>query len=469
MELNRLFLFHQPVIFKVALVFLSLIVFYSCKDEPLNVGKNVLPPEEILDVEVKELSVNLHTVDMEPVYTRSRGASPVGSFNDPLFGVVSAEFVTDFTFYSGFGFRGGIDPDTVSYLDLELVVKFSTDYANNTEIDFNVYQLTEPIPNYSFSDFEIDPGIYNPVKLNLSSPEIENEVLTDINGNDSITDKILGYRVFLSDDFGKSLITPEIINDSAYYSDSIFRSLFYGFYFEVEDRSNEGGGLITVNHTDTRLILRTSEKTKDDTTNIVENSYILASPEYAGTSINMYRSQNSTTINSVLNDTVNDQEFAYIQSLVGPKIAISIPGLFEKRRELNYKASVSKAELILPIDSFTYDNKLFRPPYYLGIRDVANDTNIIDDGLINGYFGGTLDTVNLEYRFNMGNYIHYFLRDSINSMDERLYLFGGSYIPMPGYYADVTYFSLTTPGRVVLNSGTATRQPRLRIIYSKLP
>ena len=147
----------------------------------------------------------------------------------------------------------------------------------------------------------------------------------------------------------------------------------------------------------------------------------------------------------------------------------SIPGLFEKRREYNYKAAVSKAELVLPIDTLTFDYKLYRAPSYLGIRDVVNDTNIIDDGLLPGYFGGVLDTINYEYRFNLGNYIHYFLRDSISYNDERLYLFAARLLTISGYPSDITYFSLATPGRVVLNSVDATKQPILRIIYSKLP
>jgi hypothetical protein len=284
-----------------------------------------------------------------------------------------------------------------------------------------------------------------------------------------ITDEIIGYRVFLSDDFGRDLLDPELLRDSAYYYDSIFRAHLYGFYFEVDDRSAEGGGLINVSHSDTRLILRTTDTLSGGIVDTVDNEFVLAHPDLAGTSINMYRAEYGSTINSVLNDTVNDQEFSYIQSLVGPKIIASIPGLFDKRREYNYKAAVSKAELVLPIDTLTFDKKLYKSPVYLGVRDVANDTNIIDDGLLPGYFGAFLDTVNFEYRINIGNYVHNFLRDSIGYNDERLYLFGGRYMTVSTYPSEITYYSLITPGRVVLNSVNATRQPFLRIIYSKLP
>jgi hypothetical protein len=467
MELNKPFSCRQPNILKVVVFIFSLITFLSCKEEPLKVGQNILPEEENFGVGIDTLAVNLHTLDMEPVYTRDRGISPLGSVNDPLFGVITGEFVTDFTFYSGVEFRAGLD--SIGYVNLELVVRFSSTYADNSEINFKVYKLYESIPDYSYSDFKLEPGMYDPVELNIGNPEPEYGTELDTSGVEIPTDEIIGYRVFLSDEFGKDFLDPDLITDSAYYYDSIFRSYFHGFYFEVEDRTGEGGGLISLSHIDSRLILRTSDTLKSGVIDTVENEFVLAYPDLGGTSINMYRSNFSSIINSVLNDTNDDHNVAYIQSLVGPKILVSIPELFAKRREYNYKVSVSKAELVLPIDSSTYDKNIYKAPQYLGIRDVMNDTNIIDDGLLPLYFGGILDTINYEYRFNIGNFIHYFLRDSISFTDERLYLFGARYLTITGYPTDITYFSLTTPGRVVLNSINSGKQPLLRIIYSELP
>lgn len=467
MELNKFFSWNQPNISKVVFFIFSLIIFQACKEEPLQVGQNILPEDEILGVGVDTLQVELHTLTMEPVFTRDLGISPLGGMNDPLFGSVTCDFVTDFTFAGSFDFN----EETDSLVNLELIVKFSSTYANYSGINFNVYKLNVPIPGDAYSNFEPDPGMYDTEKLNLGNPEAVHETETDTLGNE-ISDEITEYRVFLSNEFGKSLLNSEIIKDSAYYYDSIFRSYFYGFYFEAVHQSGKALGLINLSHTDSRLILRTArfnDTLKENDIDTIENEFVLAYPDLGGTSINMYHSNFSSTISAVLNDTVRDQEYSYIQSLVGPKTLISIPGLFAKRREYNYKASVSKAELVLPIDTITFDNDYYKAPVYLGIRDVEKDTNIIDDGLISGYFGGVLDTINMEYRFNVGNYIHYFLRDSLTFTDERLYLFAANYYELSSYPAAVTYFSLTTPGRVVLNSVNATRKPILRIIYSKLP
>ena len=467
MVLNKLFSFLQPCFSKVAFFIVFLMLFLSCKEEPLEVGKDILPEEELLGVGIDTLSVELFTVGMGPVYTRDRGISPLGSVFDPVFGVNSAEFVTDFTFGENFNFGNEIDERY--FVNLELVIKFSSSYGDNSEINFNVYKLNEEIPHYAYSNYKPEPGMYDPLPLNISSPEPEYGTEVDTSGNTVPTDEIIGYRVFLREDFGKTLLDRTVINDSAYFYDSIFRSYFHGFYFEVEDRSTEGGGLINVSHSSSLLILRLLDTLSTSVVDTVEHPFVLAHPELAGTSINMYRATYSGEINSVLNDTVNDQEFAYLQSLVGPMAMVSIPGLFEKRREYGYRAAVSLAELILPIDTLSYDRDLYRAPNYLGIRDVANDTNIIDDGLLPGYFGGILDTINMEYRFNIGNYVHYFLRDSLSMTDERLYVFPGSYLSVSGYPSDITFFSLTTPGRVLLNSVNSERKPTLRIIYSKLP
>jgi hypothetical protein len=459
MEPNKSFSFRNPVIARVAVLLFSTFFFLTCEKEPLNVGKNILPQEDSLGVVVDTLPVELHTLAMEPVYTLTRGTSPLGNVNDPLFGSVSCEFVTDFIYYSGFSFREGLD--SVEFVDIELVLKFTDTYVNNTDINFNVYKLNEAIPSYAYSNFHLDPGLYNPVKLNIEEPEPEYE-------NDTLGNEIIAYRVFLSDEFGESFLNPQLITDSAYYYDSVFRSYFHGLYIEVVEESENVGGLINISHYDSRILLRT-EQTQNGTASTVENELVLGYPESGGTSINMYRSSFSSTINSVLNDTVNDQSVAYIQSLVGPKVLISIPGLFELRNALDHQASISLAQLVLPIDTATYDNKEFIAPRYLGIRDVVNDTNIIDDGLLPSYFGGILDTVNYEYRISLGNYVHNFLRGSMDLNDESLYLFGARYLNVTGYPADITYFSLITPGRVVLNSVNANKPPILRIIYSKLP
>ena len=295
MELNKPFSCRQPNILKVVVFIFSLITFLSCKEEPLKVGQNILPEEENFGVGIDTLAVNLHTLDMEPVYTRDRGISPLGSVNDPLFGVITGEFVTDFTFYSGVEFRAGLD--STGYVNLELVVRFSSTYADNSEINFKVYKLYESIPDYSYSDFKLEPGMYDPVELNIGNPEPEYGTELDTSGVEIPTDEIIGYRVFLSDEFGKDFLDPDLITDSAYYYDSIFRSYFHGFYFEVEDRTGEGGGLISLSHIDSRLILRTSDTLKSGVIDTVENEFVLAYPDLGGTSINMYRSNFSSIIN----------------------------------------------------------------------------------------------------------------------------------------------------------------------------
>jgi hypothetical protein len=446
--------------------FFSIVVFFSsCNDDPLEIGKNILPGDDSLAVGIDTLAVEVSTAEMEPILAHTLGFSLLGVTSDPVFGKIYADFLTDFTWADSFYFDNGIPENNFRAEKLEMIIKVNGYYGPDSMINYEVYELLSDFPTYRYSDYELPDELWDRnAKLNVGNTYVEYDT--------SNGDIFLHQR--LSDDFMARLIDEDLIlNDGIYRDEDAFRNTFKGLYVKNGFIPNDGG-LVRVDYGSSRLVLSTFVTDTTGKEQAVKYEYVFGLPSLNGKSLNRYISYPAARVSNALSDNSGSHEYGYIQSLTGPKVRVSIPGLAQLRRELGYQASVNKAELIFPIDMQTLDMETYLPPAVLGMRDFVNDTNIIDDLLVSGYFGGRLDTARMEYRFNIGNYIHEYLRDSISFTDATLFVFGGRYITVrssiynPGEL-DITYYELSTPGRVVLNGSNASNPPLLRIIYSKFP
>lgn len=457
--------------YRLSFSLILIAVFFSCQDdEPLEIGRQILPDSEILEAFYDTMAVQIHTVDMEPVYAYSIGASLLGGVIDPTFGRLSADFITDYTFADTSYFPEGVPEEDFRLGKLELVIKLGSSYGYDSIIDFTVYELLSDFPDYKYSDFELTDDMWDQNMLSDGSPYFVVDTADTSNLQVYIHQK-------LSDDLMYRLTNKELVEEkNIYRNDSIFRSYFKGLYVKNGFVTSNQGGIIRVDYNTAKLVLSAVETDSADVDHDISFTYVLGYPDepVGGQSLNMYSYTPENDVSRVLNDTLNAQEFAYIQSMAGPKIRVQIPELKQLRRDLAYGAAVNSAELVITIDPGNTDFETFTPPSVLGVRDFLNDTNIIDDMLITGYFGAVLDTSRMEYRFNVGSYIHSYLRDSINFSDETLYLFGGQFVTVPATIANpsehnITYYNLSTFGRVVLNGGNSSNPPFLRIIYSSLP
>lgn len=457
--------------YRLSFSLILIAVFFSCQDdEPLEIGRNILPDSELLEAFYDTLAVQIYTVEMEPVYAYSIGSSLLGGVIDPVFGRLSADFITDFTFADTGYFNAGVPRDNFRLDTLELVIKLGSSYGYDSIIDFTVYELLSDFPDYQFSDFELTDDMWDQNMLSDGSPYFVVDKTDSSNWQVYIHQK-------LNDDFMNRLVDTNLVeNENIYTNDSIFRSYFKGLYVKNGFVTNNQGGIIRVDYNTAKLVLSATETDSDQIEHDVSFTYVLGYPDepVGGHSLNMYSYTPENDVSRVLNDSINPQELAYIQSMAGPKIRVQIPELSQLRRELAYGAAVNSAELVITIDPENTDYEIFPPPNVLGVRDFLKDTNIIDDMLVTGYFGAVLDTSRMEYRFNVGSYIHSYLRDSMNFSDETLYLFGGQFVTVPASIANpsehnITYYNLSTFGRVVLNGGNSSNPPFLRIIYSSLP
>lgn len=446
---------HLPL-FLGAAVF-SILLLSNCEDKPLDIGLDLLPEDELLDVVDSTFSVELYTISDEPLYTRSLGSSPLGVINDTVIGIFETEYITDFIYDREVSFFND-EPENIVLLDIKLEINYQVVYGDSTSLNFNVYELLEPMPDYTNSDYQIFSHMYDPEPLNVGEPVMmDTETPT--------------YEVTLSDDFGQGLIDANEIDtlmyDPEFYHN--FKDYFKGLYFATEPEEEAGGGIVIVDHRTSKMILRTLEYNIDSLRwDTLSNIFHMGNPNSAvdtgGVHLNLYSNDLTPEVEGVIDNFEVLHHRAFINSLSGPRVLVKIPALEQLRQEYEGEISVNFAHLIIPFDPDIYnrDKDLYTPPNKLGVYDSGLNSPILDDQLAENHLGGDLDDENYHYQFNIGNHVNAYLRSEESIYSNSLYLFAAKGSP-------VTNFKFT-PSRIILQQDSSiNKSPKIRIVYSIIP
>jgi hypothetical protein len=443
--------------------FFFLLIIVSCSEEPLRIGINLLPEDELLQVHDTVLTVELYTVSAEPLLSRSLTSNSLGSINDPVMGTLKSDYLTVFKHNGAVSFDDSIKDGTSIY-NLELQLYFISLYGDTNEIDFDVFELIEHIPVDGESDYVVPPAHIGPNSLNLGAPER----MSGAQGDTSIFHVMLDYN---DNEFAKKFIEPEIVKEGLYKNDSaghlLFMDYFKGLYIATEFRNTEGGAIMQVNNSLSKLILRTLEWNSDsnwhDTVSTVfsvGNPAVIWNQDTAEVkNLGMYQNTFSADVADVLDDTINSKSLAYIQSLTGPNVMIEMPTLQDFLGGFEDNLVIHKAEMKLPVNMELYDSVQYESPDNLGLVNSVSKTFLHDDLPIPYYFGGGLDEGSYVYMFNIGNDLNEFINDESDSLKK--------YLLFPANKTTPVTLNEILPGRVVLNGGnTISDPPTLKIIYS---
>jgi hypothetical protein len=463
-------------------IFSILIIFFSsCEKVPLKTGFNLLG-NDTLTLQVDTLPIELYTVANGPIKAVSTGTSPLGSLYDPVFGQFKAELMTDINYpdVKKVTLQYNSVTDILSIYDVKLNLRFSSYYGDISDFDLEVYELTGNIPDTT-SDYEVGQDLYAPTPINIGKPVrvSDTTAIDTVKVNNEVTDikytVVQSFTIKLSNEYGQKFIEPSMFTDSVYYPkyNDGFKNVIKGFYFKTNIRNSHGGGLISLDHLNSTLVVTTIGNV-NGVNDTIENNFFIGYHDYINyTHVNMYKNIPGPEVNNVLNDTLKINPEAYIQALAGTQVLARIPGLKQKRKEFGYNMVINKAELIFPLNK-TYLTNLYKPPYLLGItvKDSLENKRVIDDGLRTGYINGLYDSVRYQYTINIGNQVHEYLRDqSGSSYGDSFYIFAADWVYIYTIsQVSLTTYSLQSPGRVVLNNfDSPDRRPFLRIIYSKMP
>ncbi len=435
--------------------FLLPVLLISCKEDRSVIGLELLKDSEVLNIgTVDTLSIKAFTVEPKHLYTTSQIISPLGSYTDPVFGVVKAEFLAQYAFSTYQEFGIGSVPDS---LVIEL---FCKNYYGNPEFTpkINVYELTSDLIDSIeyFSDF--DPsGMYNVNKINISDAKFRS-----LNINPNNTDSSL-IQIHLSNEYAAKIMHSRFVGDSLFYiEDSVFKAHVKGLYFEVEQAGEDG----SIYYTEpVNLLSRIVLYYHNDEDTLDYDYYFYGS--YMKVNIYDFNNHNEAKI-PYLNDENFQDTAIYIQSMGGTAVNINIPYLTELT-DLLGNVAINKAELIIPVLTDSIEQLTYKIPSQLGLRSINDEQEealLSDDPSVfrlSGYYGGLYDNEIHAYRFNISNY----MQDIFNGAEyNNLRLFAG-------YYNQSQYtisYNTREANRVVMASGNNQREKiKIEIFYTEIP
>jgi len=399
--------------------------FYSCNEDDSEIGLGIIPGSDKILLFKDTIGVDCYTVRDDNISTDERTLSPLGSYNDPIFGFSKASFVCQARISSN-----NVNFDTVQVINsLKLHLKYTSFYGDPSATQMvNVYRLKKDIyiDSVYYSEFSLAPSEY---EILCSTPMSFNEA-----------DSIMTIELPLS--LAESFVNDA--NSSHFVDNTTFIDFFKGFYITT-DNLTTGGCIFSLN-----LVDANSKMALYYNDSAVYNFYINSKSAI----INMFEHDYSSAlpeIQEALNDTTALYDYCYVQSMGGLKTKIKFPDLQTLFDSTNIV--INKAQLKITIKSGT-DEDLFSPPpkmTLVAILESGKYDFITDYKVNNLYFGGSLLSDEYTYIFN----IPFHIQELINGNDDYgIYLFAVD--------------NRTKPYRSVIHANdNSDKSMKLELYYSK--
>lgn len=412
------------------------IFFLSACDDPGIIGLDVQPPGDNLNVSFNDTSTLVtFTIREDSIQSDERGLNLLGSYDDPFFGETYASIYTQFVLPSNnsIDFGSGFTPDS-----LVMTLAFSDYYGVlSSQQTLQVFQLSENI--------YVDSSYYSTRNFAYNSTNLTPNVKISPQSGDSVVVVKLNDVLFTSSDF-------------SFADNEAFLSFLKGFYITTDpDPITLGSSILYFDLESplTKLTLYYSNIPKDDCClkhssfdfEINDNSARINHFDHDYSGISIFPS-----------DSIFGEDIVYIQAMAGVKTKILFPYL--KNWVTSQKIAVNKAELVLSVEGGT-DGTYITPEklFLLGIDSIGETFGIADLSEGESYFGGTYNSINKEYRFNIARHIQEILNGS--KTNNGLYLIIPNTLESSG--------SAVSANRVVLKGGgSSTAKMKLNLTYTKL-
>lgn len=380
-------------LFLSVIPFLILTITFSCEDDPSELGSNLLPKSDQIEIHYDTtISFNGYLNKKEDYVTMLQSHPRLGYQNDPYFGTIMARFATNFIPTSlSITFENDTLFATVDSSMLYIIID-SAYGERDLDAGFKVYKLTKPMENDS---------------LYSSDSPIENFI--DLSNPISLSSRYEGDTIIikLNDDFGDFLIPHA---DSIYYyrTEDKFIEKYYGIAI-IPDETNNIGELLSIDlyHTNSKLVLHYHRNDPDgirvDTAEFKYRFYSLNGFNINYTEI-LHNHEEGIISDYLDNDSLETDDLIFIQGLGG----MSSKLIFNNFR--NYLGdslySILNAEMYIPVyEDVNFD--LLYPPERLYFISIDTDSILyqIDDYTTSNFFNGYYDEDMKGYSFNISMHL----------------------------------------------------------------
>lgn len=416
-----------------ATFFLVVSLLISCKKRESSVGEDVLDPNDLLgSAQVDTFQLTTFAYAEDSVISDNPAFALLGSYNDPKFGTVNANFYTQLRL-SGLNPNFG-DISTITIDSVMLGLEYAGYYGEFSPQTVEVYELTESI--------DIDSTYYSFTTKTTSSTNLVEpgygtftpnpEGITVI-GTDTVDTQL---RIKLKNTLGTQMITEASSGGTNFTSNDNFLSYFKGLHVRVNNSSQLSGkgGVFYFNINDplSKLTIYYTQDGEQKTFDLLINTECA---DFNHVEVN----NSGKPVENVLNDTISGQKEFYAQAFKSRAI-VQIPGM----KKLPKNAIIHKAQLILPVQYQT--GAKYLPPDELSVA-------IREDGKLSGIgVFGIFDYALKQYTVDVRTYLQALVSGQV-STDELIF--------SPRLF-------ITSSDRVIFNGPNTInkKKPKLIVTYT---
>jgi hypothetical protein len=432
----------------IAGVIALLAIVTSCY-ESNDLGMELLPSTDLIEVKnlVEKNNISSFTYTDGPIRTDEPPKSLLGSFYDPIFGLSTINFATQFRLQDFPDFGTNPVADSV-----KLFLYYRLMYGDTvTPQRFRVYELETPLnvdQDYR-QDVNLEAMAYDQLLGELIYKPV---VRIDSASRDTFYQLI---TIPLDISLGEKLVNAD---SSQMINNDRFLEFFKGLLIESEDQAAPGGSILTLEAASSNIFqgsalvvyYNNEENRNKETPDTMLNPYVIT--QFSARVNSIEHDYSGTPFEANLNVDAGEDSLIYIQATGGLKSKIYIEGLASWQDSVN--TAINKAELIFQVDTIATDMERFPPPSQLLFTFVDNDGNeqLPNDYWFSpAYYGGQLRTSDYTYRFNITQHLQRILDGEVGNN---------------GFFLSVARKN-SEASRVILKGSESQTGIRMVITYSK--
>ncbi len=447
----------NPILTKLPATLLTgillVLVLFSCKKDPYEVGIALLPSTDTLNIKVTDTcTVQAFSIRQDTIRSDKSTLLTLGSMLDPVFGRLTASLYSQVLLSSE-----GVDFGKSPTLDsLVLMLEYSNHYGDTlARQNVKVYELSD--------DLHYD-SIYYTNKTLATYPTL----LADQDFTPRPADSVKVYRTKLAPHLRINLskLTNYLGNKilqapaASLATNTAFLAFMKGLYIKSTP-ANSHSAILNFSITSglSKMVVYYHNQTdpKNDSlnfdipinascgrfTHVDHNSYLEASTDLKQQIINRDSAQGTRQL--------------FLQGMAGVKVKVKFP--FMKNLGKGKKIAINEA--MLEITNAQSDTTFAPPTSLLLLRQdsVGRIANMIDLNEGTGYFGGTYNPTARTYRFRITQHMQKIIQNAYSTHFD-VYL-----------VVDNPIASILSPNRIMLN-GTdkqfGTSRFRLKVTYTIL-
>ncbi len=412
---------------------LIILSIFSCNE--YNIGSGILPQGDFAQIVTTDtVTIKLYTEKAPKLATYSPNDLIIGKYNDPIFGMTEASFMTQLyqTKYPEWG-------DSATFDSIVLCLPLEQHYyygSENQMPNVTVYKVTDTLHNKVYYNNE-KPSDYTDFTI-LGTGTMYIWYPTD--SSESTTPTL---RMRLNDELGQDFIEN---SDNYFFSPGAFYNIFKGIY-------------VKCNNTPGLYKIKTDNSDKTNNFGIVIYFHYNSTPDTVrrytlplisrAVKFNMFTHEYSgTALDTILNsDVAILSNKVYLQSMGGTVVRFSAPGLRKLKNIV-----INKALLVIQTENSNFSPI---PEIWLAVYDSTKQAAYLNDYLdANNQYQG--------FKYENGQYIINVTRVMQNYIDSVYYKQG-----LELYLYDMNAKS-DFERSIILNGTNQGPKTKLILTYTKI-